>query len=158
MNANSKFRILVVDDEASVLITYRLILEQQGYDVVACRTWREAIAAIERQDFDGVLCDYSLEERHTGCEVIRAARRRDAGLPAALLTGYATQETMDEVASQNIGIMFKPIEIEEFLNTTSRMLRRSDEPNQQAGSEDNRRPQSGGANGDSARDTGAGKR
>lgn len=158
MSANRKFRVLVVDDEASVLITYRLILEQQGYDVVACRTWREAIAAIERQDFDAVLCDYSLEERHTGCEVIRAARKRNCGVPAALLTGYLDKETLEEAASYNTRVMFKPIEIEEFLNTTSRMLRRIDEPNQQAGPEDNRRPQSGGANGDSDRDTGAGKR
>jgi DNA-binding NtrC family response regulator len=158
VSVNGKFRVLVVDDEASVLITYRLILEQQGYDVVACRTWREAIAAIERQDFDAVLCDYSLEERHTGCEVIRAARKRNCGVPAALLTGYLDKETLEEAASNNTRVMFKPIEIEEFLNTTSRMLRRSDEPNQQAGPEDNRRPQSGGANGDSARGTGADKR
>jgi DNA-binding NtrC family response regulator len=157
MSVSRKYRILVVDDEASVLITYRLILERQGYDVVACRTWREAVAAIARQDFDGVLCDYSLEERHTGYEVIREARKRDATLPAALLTGYATQETADEARSENIGIMFKPIEIEEFLDTTSRMLRRSYEPNPQAGKEDKVQAQSQGARGEGARGTGIGK-
>ena len=120
-------RVLVVDDEASVLITYRLILEQQGYAVVACSTAREAIQAIEKQNFDVVLCDYSLEEQHTGFEVIAAARKRDPGVPAALLTGYATMETTDEAENQKIGIMFKPIEIEEFLSTTSKMLRRNDE-------------------------------
>jgi DNA-binding NtrC family response regulator len=125
MNNDGKYRILVVDDEASVLTTYRMILEMQGYDVVACRTWREAVAAVESQDFDGVLCDYSLEQHHTGVEVIAAARKRDAGLPAALLTGYANQETAQEAASESIAIMFKPIEIEEFLETTARLLRRS---------------------------------
>jgi two-component system response regulator HydG len=157
MSVSRKYRILVVDDEASVLITYRLILERQGYDVVACRTWREAIAAIERQDFDGVLCDYSLEERHTGCEVIREARKRDATLPAALLTGYATQETAEEAARHNIGIMFKPIEIEEFLDTTSRMLRRSNEPHRQAGKEDNVHAQNEGAGGPGAHGSGINK-
>lgn len=122
-----KFRILVVDDEASVLITYRLILEQQGYDVTACSTSRDAITAIEKLDFDVVLCDYSLEEQHTGFEVITAARKRDPEVPAALLTGYATKETADEAESRNIGIMFKPIEIQEFLATTSKLLRRNDE-------------------------------
>ncbi len=117
-----KYRILVVDDEATVLVTYRLILERQGYDVVACPTSRDAIAALERHEFDGLLCDYSLEEQHTGFEVISAARERDAALPVALLTGYATKETADEAASRNIDIMFKPIEIEEFLDTTLRML------------------------------------
>jgi DNA-binding NtrC family response regulator len=126
-----KYRILVVDDEASVLITYRLILEQQGYDVTACSTSRDAIASIEKLDFDVVLCDYSLEEQHTGFEVITAARKRNPEVPAALLTGYATKETADEAESRNIGIMFKPIEIQEFLATTSKLLRRKNESDKQ---------------------------
>jgi DNA-binding NtrC family response regulator len=137
------YRILVVDDEASVLITYRLILEQQGYRVTACATAAEAIRALHQQDFDLVLCDYSLEEQHTGFEVIAEARKRTPGIPAALLTGYATKETADEASSRNIGIMFKPIEIEEFLATTSTMLRRDHEPHQESGEENVRPPQSG---------------
>ncbi|HEY6307096.1 MAG TPA: response regulator [Candidatus Angelobacter sp.] len=147
MNRNGKFRILVVDDEASVLTTYRLILERQGYDVIACRTWREAIAAIERQSFDAVLCDYALEERHTGCEVIRAARKRNHGVPAALLTGYANQDTVEEAARQKTGVMFKPIEIEEFLDTTARMVRRNNEFSPQAGQENSLRRQGSGRDG-----------
>ncbi|HEY7405217.1 MAG TPA: response regulator [Candidatus Angelobacter sp.] len=127
MRTDGKYRVLVVDDEAAVLLTYRLILEQQGYDVVACGTSREAIAAIKKQPFDVVLCDYSLEEQHTGFEVISAARESDPEMPAALLTGYATKDTADEASSQGIGIMFKPIEIDEFLATTSSMLRRKNE-------------------------------
>ena len=124
MTLAHKYRVLVVDDEASVLTTYRMILERQGYEVVACPTSHEALAALENGHFDGVLCDYSLEDHHTGFEVIMAARKHDAAVPAALLTGYATKETTEEAANRNIGIMFKPIDIEEFLNTTNRMVRR----------------------------------
>jgi DNA-binding NtrC family response regulator len=60
--------------------------------------------------------------------VISAARERDAALPVALLTGYATRETADEAASRNIDILFKPIEIEEFLGTTQRMLEERPSP------------------------------
>ncbi len=127
MSAPGTYRVLVVDDDSSVLITYQLILERQGYEVKACGTSAEAIAAIQKKKFDAVLCDYSLEEQHTGFEVITAARKRDPGVPAVLLTGYATNETADEAAARNIGIMFKPIEIEEFLATTSKMLRRNNE-------------------------------
>src|SRR5690242_21696462 len=104
MNDAGTYRILVVDDEASVLITYRLILEQEGYSVTACATSVEAIRVLREQKFDLVLCDYSLEEQHTGFEVIVEARKRNPELPAALLTGYATKETADEACSQNIGI------------------------------------------------------
>jgi DNA-binding NtrC family response regulator len=140
---DGKFRVLVVDDEAAVLLTYRLILEQQGYEVVACGTSRDAIAAIEKQIFDIVLCDYSLEEQHTGFEVISAARKRKSNMPAALLTGYATKDTADEASSLGIGIMFKPIEIDEFLATTSNMLRRQNEPNQEGGEKGDSAPQGG---------------
>jgi len=143
VTTDGKYRVLVVDDEASVLLTYKLILEQQGYLVTACRSTREAIAAVDQQLFDVVLCDYSLEEQHTGFEVISAARKNDATVPAALLTGYATKETADEAAGQGIGIMFKPIEIEEFLATTSSMLRRDNEPKQESGEKDNPGPQGG---------------
>jgi DNA-binding NtrC family response regulator len=137
VSAERKYRVLVVDDEAAVLLTYRLILERQGYEVVACGTSAQAVAAVEKQQFDVVLCDYSLEEQHTGFEVISAARKIDSGVPAALLTGYATKETADEAASQGIGVMFKPIEIEEFLATTSNMLRKNNEPKQEGGKKDN---------------------
>lgn len=142
MSETSKYRILVVDDEASVLLTYRLILEQQGYIVTACSTSQEAIAAVEKKEFDAVLCDYSLEEQHTGFEVIAAARKRDPELPAALLTGYATLETADEAQIKSIRVMFKPIEIDEFLTTTSNMLRRNHAATQKTSGEKNAGPQS----------------
>jgi DNA-binding NtrC family response regulator len=142
VSADRKYRVLVVDDEAAVLLTYRLILERQGYEVLACGTSVQAIAAVENGRFDVVLCDYSLEEQHTGFEVISAARKLDPEVPAALLTGYATKETADEAASRGIGVMFKPIEIEEFLSTTSNMLRRNNESKQEGGEKTNSAPQS----------------
>jgi two-component system phosphoglycerate transport system response regulator PgtA len=123
-NAAPKYRVLVVDDEEAVLTTYRMILERHGYEVVACPSSRDALNVLATNAFDSVLCDYSLEEDHTGLEVILAARERDADVPAALLTGYATPEATEEAASHNINIMFKPVDIEEFLNTTSKMVRR----------------------------------
>ncbi|HEX3095351.1 MAG TPA: response regulator [Candidatus Angelobacter sp.] len=143
MSADRKYRVLVVDDEAAVLLTYRLILERQGYEVLACGTSVQAIAAVQNERFDVVLCDYSLEEQHTGFEVISAARRLNPEVPAALLTGYATKETADEAASRGIGVMFKPIEIEEFLSTTSNMVRKNNESKQEGGEKDNPASQSG---------------
>jgi DNA-binding NtrC family response regulator len=142
VSADRKYRVLVVDDEAAVLLTYRLILERQGYEVLACGTSVQAIAAVQNQRFDVILCDYSLEEQHTGFEVISVARKLDPEVPAALLTGYATKETADEAASRGIGVMFKPIEIEEFLSTTSNMVRRNNESKQEGGQKANPASQS----------------
>ena len=118
-----KASVLVVDDEASVLTTYKLILQQQGYDVVAAATSKEAIEAVAKQSFSLVLCDFSLEQQHSGFEVIEAARKKDPGVPCVLLTGYATLETADQAKQQGIEVLFKPIDIGEFLDKTASLLR-----------------------------------
>lgn len=123
----AKARVLVVDDEASVLTTYRLILEQQGYSVTALLSSKDAKETIAKQGFDLVLCDYSLEQQHTGFEVIAAARERNPQVPSILLTGYATVETAEEAKKKQIGVLFKPIDIKEFLSTISQMLRNNNE-------------------------------
>src|SRR3954468_14896691 len=117
-----KSRVLVVDDERNVLLTYKMLLEQQGYETIASLTAKEAIGLLEKQDFDLLLCDLSLEEKRTGFEVIKAARARRA-VPAVLLTGYASPEAAD-YARENEGAVFnKPIEIDDFLKTIATLLK-----------------------------------
>lgn len=109
------YRVLVVDDEPSVLFTYRMILEQEGYNTTAVPSAREALEALRRSDFHILLCDYSLEEKHTGFEVIEFARSQRKEMPCVLLTGYANQETVSQAESSGVDVLFKPIDIEEFL-------------------------------------------
>jgi DNA-binding NtrC family response regulator len=118
-----KAHVLVVDDEPSVLLTYRMILEQQGYKVTASISSKDAIAALEREPMDLLICDLSLEQKHTGFEVIEIAHRRDPNVPAILVTGYANKDVMDKAEQSGIAILFKPIDINEFLSTISQKVR-----------------------------------
>jgi CheY-like chemotaxis protein len=120
---HSKPSILVVDDEASVLFTYRMILEQQGYDATAVETCKEAVQEVHRHDFDLLLCDLSLEEKRTGFEVFDAARKRTPDIPCVLLTGYASKEAVDRADREGVAVLFKPIDIEEFLTTIATLLK-----------------------------------
>ena len=115
--------VLVVDDEPSVLLTYRMILEQQGYKVTASISSKEAIAAIDENAMDLLICDLSLEQKHTGFEVIDYGRNRDASVPAILVTGYASKEVMDKAEQAGVTVLFKPIDINEFLSTISQKVR-----------------------------------
>lgn len=120
--ASARPKVLVVDDEPAVLSTYRMILEQSGYDAVAAATSKEALAAISNTDFDLILSDFSLEQQHTGFEVIEAARTKNKEVPCCLLTGYATLETADQAEAIGVGILYKPIDIQEFLQVTRKLL------------------------------------
>lgn len=115
--------ILVVDDEASVLLTYRMILEQQGYAATAASTCAQALQFLKDNDFDLLLCDLSLEEKHTGFEVFEVARVRKPDVRCVLLTGYASTEAVDRAGREGVAVLFKPIDIEEFLGTISSLLR-----------------------------------
>ncbi len=122
-----KYRILVVDDEPSVLTTYRMILEQKGYEVVAAPSSEEARHALESEKLDLLLCDLSLEEKDSGFEVLEYARRLRPSLPSLLLTGYASRDISDRAQRLGITVMFKPIDIQEFLNTIATHLRNAHE-------------------------------
>ena len=118
----SKSHILVVDDEPNVLVTYRLILQQQGDAVSAALSSEEARKALSREDIDLLLCDLSLEKQENGFDVIDFARKKDPHMPAVLLTGYATQEANDHAGELGIPVLFKPIDIKELLETISGLL------------------------------------
>jgi two-component system, cell cycle sensor histidine kinase and response regulator CckA len=115
--------ILVVDDEAAVLFTYRILLEQHGYAVTAVLSARDAIHAINLRAFDLLLCDLSLEQGRTGFEVMEHARRSDPGVPCVLLTGYASVDSAQKAEQLCVAVLYKPIEIREFLDTISSALR-----------------------------------
>ena len=123
MDVTTKHRLLVVDDDASVLLTYQLLLQEQGYEVNAAISSKKAKEELRRSNFDVVLCDLSLEQDRTGFEVFEFARQMYPAIPCVLLTGYANKEATDRAEVGGIEVLFKPIEIEEFLQTIRTVLK-----------------------------------
>lgn len=121
-----KTGILVVDDEPSVLLTYGAILKKHGYAAMTAISSVEAISLIDQHEFDLLLCDYSLEKRHTGFDVIEHARARKPGQKALLLTGYASLETADQATAMGVPILYKPIDLQELFKTIEQSLESSD--------------------------------
>jgi DNA-binding NtrC family response regulator len=121
--SKKKHSVLVVDDEASVLFTYRLLLEQQGYAVTAVPSSAAAREEIRKAQFDLLLCDLSLEEDHNGFEVIEFARGANARIACILLTGYASVEAAQKAADMGVTVLYKPIDIQEFLTTIPAVLK-----------------------------------
>lgn len=121
--SKKKHSVLVVDDEASVLFTYRLLLEQQGYAVTAVPSSVTAREEIQKAQFDLLLCDLSLEEDHNGFEVVAFARDANPNIACILLTGYASVEAAQKAADMGVTVLYKPIDIQEFLTTIPAVLK-----------------------------------
>ncbi|HMR67025.1 MAG TPA: response regulator, partial [Anaerolineae bacterium] len=82
-------RILVVDDEQSVVRSCRRILEREGY-VVLGQTDSSLVPDLLRQEtFDLLLTDIKMP-RLTGLELLELAREIDPHLSVVLITGYGT--------------------------------------------------------------------
>jgi DNA-binding NtrC family response regulator len=128
-----KSHILVVDDEPNVLVTYRLILQQRGYEVSAAVSSEEARTILAQDGIDLLLCDLSLEKQENGFDVVEFARQKDPRMPALLLTGYATPEANERAQDLGIPVLFKPIDINELLESISTLLRKNYEQREATG-------------------------
>ncbi len=112
-----KSRILLVDDRATLLHTYRLILQQQGHDVISAGSYGEAIQHLDVSDFDVLLCDYGLDGSFCGFDVIDYARTKMPNIRSLLLTGFGSEEVAEQAEERGVKVLFKPIGVHELLKT-----------------------------------------
>jgi CheY-like chemotaxis protein len=111
--------ILVVDDEASVRLALRILLEGAGYAVAEARTGQEALEACARDEFALVVADVVMPDVD-GLEVLRTLRRTHPTLPVVLLTGREVLPWGDLAAiAAHLGarrVFLKPMASREFLD------------------------------------------
>ncbi len=117
-------RILVVDDEARLRHSLRLLLEREGRQVDDCATGGEAVAALSRQHYDLVLLDLRLPDM-TGLQVMDRLKSQLASVTVIVVSA-------DDVIDSAIGALRrgaydfvrKPYQPEELLNTVDNALQR----------------------------------
>ena len=83
-----KRRILLVDDEVTVLHTMKAVLEISGYDVDTAASAREGRSKIKLREYQMVITDMRMESDAAGREVIQAARIAPYHPAVALLTAF----------------------------------------------------------------------
>ncbi len=83
-----KRRILLVDDELTILLTLKAILEMHGFEVDTAESGREALQKMDRGSYHMVITDMKMEHDTAGFDVIRAARHQPYDPATAILTAY----------------------------------------------------------------------
>ncbi len=81
-------RILLVDDELTILLTLKAVLEMNGFEVETASSAREAKQRLSVSTFHMVITDMRMETEASGFEVIRAARSQAYNPATAILTAY----------------------------------------------------------------------
>jgi signal transduction histidine kinase/ActR/RegA family two-component response regulator len=123
-------RILLVDDDRSLLDATHTILARSGYDVVGFADPEEALAAFRGapDQWDVVLTDRSMP-RLSGEELAWSILQLRPDIPIIMATGFSDEA--DEQRARQIGIkefVFKPIVGKELLTAVRRTLATADVP------------------------------
>ncbi len=111
----SRGTILVVDDEASIRDSLRMILEFEGYEVREAASGRAALAETAAEVPDAVLLDIKMPEMD-GLETLRAFRERGLDMPVLVVTGHADAGTALEATRRGAYDFFeKPLQRDRIL-------------------------------------------
>lgn len=109
--------ILIVDDDPAVVDATRMLLEIEGFQVLAAASESEALQCIERATTppDLLMTDYHLRAGATGLDVIRSVRDRlHADIPVILVSGDTSEAVvLDEF--EGAGFLTKPVHADELL-------------------------------------------
>lgn len=117
-------KILVTEDEPSVLMATRLLLELEGYQVISAASREEALQrGREHPDIDLLVSDYHLKEDQTGLNVIDGIRNQLArNVPAILVTGDTSSAIRKLPSDQQLRLASKPIDADELLSLIDELL------------------------------------
>jgi nitrogen regulation protein NR(I) len=115
-------RILVVDDEANVLLAFEEILGELGHEVITARRAEAALECLQSESFDLVILDIRLPGMD-GLEALRRIRAARDSLPVIVMTGQGTMETAVEATKRGaFDYHLKPFDPAEMLRTVDRAL------------------------------------
>ncbi len=125
-------KILLVEDEAGLIITLTDRLQSEGFDVKTAAYGESGLALALAENFDLILLDVMMPKKN-GLDVCRDLRQKGISTPILMLT--AKGEILDKVLGLKLGAddyLTKPFEVIELMARIEALLRRSPNTNKGA--------------------------
>jgi DNA-binding NtrC family response regulator len=117
-------RVLIIDDERSILDAVQILLRGEGFDVVTVQNPREALERLAELAPDVVLTDIRMPGVN-GLEVLAAVRAYDVEVPVILMTAQASlQSAMQAVNEGAFYYLQKPFSNAELVALCCRAVER----------------------------------
>jgi EAL domain-containing protein (putative c-di-GMP-specific phosphodiesterase class I) len=116
-------RVLLAEDEEALRRIAARVLASEGFEVCQVADGREALAELERGEFDVVVSDVMMPNM-SGLELLRAIRQRDLELPVILITGTPSTEAALEAKRHGaLHYLTKPVDNARLVLAVSRAER-----------------------------------
>ena len=115
-------RILIVDDDPSLLRLLDLRLQTAGYTVDTADSASAALARVEQSVPDAVITDLRMDGMD-GLDLLGELQRRQPGLPVLLLTAHGTiPDAVSATQRGAVAFLTKPVDREALMNELERAL------------------------------------
>ena len=101
-------KIVVVDDEPSIVLMCRRVLEAQGHTVHGFTDVKAALAQLEAEDVELLVVDYKMPELN-GLEFVQRAWSLRPKLRVVMITAHGTREVINRATETGVqSVVLKP--------------------------------------------------
>jgi len=113
--------ILVVDDDPTLVNTFKLILENVGFNVDTANNGINALFKASKLHYDLVILDMNLPDM-LGDELARRIRQRKPDMKVIMITGYSSYMEELEKEDEIRKVLMKPVPPEDLVEIAKRTI------------------------------------
>ena len=115
-------KILIVDDEESIIDVLSMMLEKEGYQALSASDGSEALKVLDKEKIDLIISDMRMTPMN-GLDLLKRVKDIDPDITAIMMTAYATVENAVEAMRQGaFEYVIKPFKLDELRLLVERAL------------------------------------
>lgn len=123
-----ELKVLVVDDEEMLRNLLARILEREGYAVSTASGGKQALAFLEKSDFQIMVSDVKMPEM-SGFELLKEAKGKYPRLAVVMMTAFGDENTVQQaVALGADGYVAKPFKSHNLTSEVQRARQKAAHP------------------------------
>jgi CheY-like chemotaxis protein len=119
-------RILVINDDQSILELFQLLLESEGYEVLLSKVAFEEVSQIEQQHVHLIILDFKFGTHPEGFLLLQKIRMYPptTAIPVILCTAAVgeVREQEEVLRQKGIPVIYKPFDLDELLQAIHQFL------------------------------------
>lgn len=119
-------RILVVNDTQEILELFRMLLEEEGYEVILAGFPIQQISDLEQIKPDLIILDFVFGDQKTGWQMLQMLKmkRSTAVIPVIVCTAALdlVREQEGYLVSQGVHVVFKPFDIDHLSEVVRQVM------------------------------------
>lgn len=120
---DAPIRILAVDDEPSVTLSFRFVFRDPRYELTCLDNGKTALAKLDvnSDQYDVIIVDQKIPQL-TGLELVRAIRKRGINGKIIIVSAHLTSQLCQAYERMDVHVMFsKPFNVDDLRSAVDRL-------------------------------------